>query len=82
MVEGPGLAEVGGFAGEGTHFAVACFKEGGAELDDFIISNLLVEVRSLLTCTQRRILASRGAGQRHESDITWACSDFWRWTRR
>jgi len=40
--------------GEGTHFSVACFKEcvassdcfigGCAEFEDFIVSNLLVEV--------------------------------------
>ena len=44
VVEGPGLAEVGGFAGESTYFAVACFREGGDELDNFVVSNLIVEV--------------------------------------
>ena len=44
VLEGPGLQQVAGFAGESTHFMVACFKEGGGEFDHFVVSNLIVEI--------------------------------------
>jgi len=42
-LDGPGIAEVAGFAGKRTYFAIACMKEDGG-LDSFVKDNLIVEI--------------------------------------